>query len=181
MDALLIIDLQHAYLKDKTQYQIDPVIQRINQVAAKMRLRGDRIIFIQHDGDGITTAAPHTEGWKIYSELMVKPEDVIVRKTLNDAFANTELDALLKSMNIQQLVISGWATDFCVDASVQSAINNGYDCVVLSDCHTLADRPHLSAPQVIEHHNWLWANAITINSSIQVMSAAEYLPAYAQP
>jgi nicotinamidase-related amidase len=70
--------------------------------------------------------------------------------------------------------VAGWATDFCVDATVRSAVSNDYDVVVASDGHTLNDRPHLDAPSVIRHHNWIWSELIT-NRSIRVASTAELL------
>ena len=99
---------------------------------------------------------------------------MVVRKTLNDAFAETDLQATLQRLAADRVVIAGWATDFCVDTTVRSAVSRRYNVVVASDGHTLADRPHLDAPSVIQHHNWVWSNLIT-TTSIRVMSAGELL------
>jgi len=53
-------------------------------------------------------------------------------------------------------------------------VSHGHHVVVVSDAHTLSDRPHLDAPTVIRHHNWVWSNLIT-NRSIRAASAAELL------
>jgi len=58
-------------------------------------------------------------------------------------------------------MIAGWATDFCVDATVRSAVANHHNVVVVADGHTLSDRPHLDAVSGISHHNWIWSNLIT--------------------
>jgi hypothetical protein len=42
------------------------------------------------------------------------------------------------------------------------------------DGHTLSDRPHLDAPTVRHHHNWVWSNLISPRS-IQVLNTAELL------
>ena len=86
----------------------------------------------------------------------------------------TELQSTLEVLTPNQVLIAGWATDFCVDATVRSAVSNNYNVVVVSDGHTLSDRPHLDAPQAILYHNWVWTNLIT-NASIRVASAAELL------
>lgn len=101
-------------------------------------------------------------------------EDVVVEKTLNDPFAATGLQATLAEFNPERILIAGWATDFCVDATVRSAVSNNHNVVVVSDGHTLSDRPHLDAATVIRHHNWVWANLIT-NRSIRIASTAELL------
>ena len=59
-----------------------------------------------------------------------------------------------------ELVIVGCATDFCVDTTVRSAAARGYQVIVPSDGHTTRDRPHLSAQQVIAHHNYMWADLL---------------------
>jgi nicotinamidase-related amidase len=60
--------------------------------------------------------------------------------------------------------VTGWATDLCVDATVRSAISNHHHVVVVTDAHTLNDRPHLDAVSVIHHHNWVWSRLITPRS-----------------
>ena len=52
-----------------------------------------------------------------------------------------------------------------------------FDCSAMcsvSDAHTLGDRPHLAAPDVIRHHNWLWGGLLT-NRSIRVATTAELI------
>ena len=57
--------------------------------------------------------------------------------------------------------MTGWATDLCVDATVRSAVSNHHQVVVVTDAHTLSDRPHLDARSVIRHHHWVWSNLIS--------------------
>ena len=83
---------------------------------------------------------------------------------MNDPFAGTDLAARLKEIAPERIFITGWATDLCVDATVRSAVSNHYDVVVVTDGHTLNDRPHLDAASVIRHHNWVWSNLITQRS-----------------
>ena len=66
----------------------------------------------------------------------------------------------LRARAIDRLIITGWATDYCVDTTVRSALARGYPTVVPSDGHTAANRPHLPAEKIIEHHNAIWADFI---------------------
>ena len=88
------------------------------------------------------------------------PSDRVVRKTLNDAFFETSLHSDLTELRPKRLLVAGWATDLCVDASIRSAVALGFQVVVVVDCHTVSDRPHLAAEAVIEHHHWVWANLL---------------------
>jgi hypothetical protein len=51
--------------------------------------------------------------------------------------------------------------------------------VVVADGHTLSDRPHLKAPIITRHHNWVWSHLFT-NRSIRVATAAHLLDEDAQ-
>jgi len=93
---------------------------------------------------------------------------------LNDPFAATALYPTLQRLAPDRLLVAGWATDFCVDSTVRSAVSHDYHVVVAGDAHTLGDRPHLAAPDVIRHHNWLWSGLLT-NRSIRVATTAELL------
>jgi len=73
-----------------------------------------------------------------------------------------------------RVILVGWATDFCVDGTVRGAVSRGFNVVVASDCHTLDDRPHMRARDVIAHHNWVWKNLITQGSS-SIEKAAEIM------
>ena len=99
---------------------------------------------------------------------------MLCQKTLNDAFAGSDLQATLQRLGVDRMLIAGWATDFCVDTTLRSAVSRNYNVVAVSDAHTLADRPHLDAASVIGHHNWVWANLIT-PASIRVAATAELL------
>jgi nicotinamidase-related amidase len=62
------------------------------------------------------------------------------------------------TLGVDRLLVAGWATDLCVDATVRSAAALGFEVIAVADGHTVSDRPHLSADRVIDHHDWVWAD-----------------------
>lgn len=174
MDAMIVVDMQVGLLGGSPKHELHGVIGRINLLTAMVRARSGRIVWIRHCGDG--EFARGTPGWAFLPEMDRRPADVVIEKTLNDPFAGTDLQAMLTQINPERVLVAGWATDFCVDATVRSLVSNDFSVVVVSDGHTLADRPHLDAPAVIRHHNWVWANLIT-NRSVRIASTAELLEA----
>lgn len=164
MDALIVVDMQVGLLVGEPKHDLPGVIARINRLAANVRKRSGAVIFIQHCGAKGDDFEPETPGWALLPELHRDPADIAVRKALNDPFAGTELAARLQAIAPDRVLIAGWATDFCVDATVRSAVSNHYDVVVVTDAHTLNDRPHLDATSVIRHHHWVWSNLITPRS-----------------
>jgi nicotinamidase-related amidase len=176
MKAILVIDMQMGSFKPETpRFDADGVVQRINLLSNYFRQNGDKVIFIQHDGTKENVFLPGTSDWNILSTLIRHPNDIVVSKTVNDSFYNSELDAILKKHGIAELFITGCATDFCIDATVHSALSKDYNIVIVKDCHTTANRPHLSAEQVIQHHNWIWENMYSTNGKIKLVSSTELL------
>jgi nicotinamidase-related amidase len=161
MDALLVVDMQQGLLRGEPKHELDEVVARINRLGARVRRRGGRVIFIQHGGPPGDDFEPQTPGWALLRSIQRLPGDKVVHKTLNDAFFDTSLEASLTALSPDRVLITGFATDFCVDACVRSAAARGFNVVAVGDCHTLSDRPHLRAPLVIEHHHYIWKHLIT--------------------
>lgn len=160
MDVLLVIDMQEDLLRGEPKHDLARVIERINRLSGRVRGGGGQVMFVQHDGSGEDGFTPFSPGWAILSAMERDPQDRIVRKTLNDAFFATTLETDLRRLGAGRVIICGWATDFCVDASIRTAAALGFEVVVAADCHTLSARPHLGARAVIEHHHWIWTNLI---------------------
>jgi nicotinamidase-related amidase len=174
MDAMLVVDMQVGLLNGKPKHDLRGVMDRINRLAGKVREKSGRVILVQHCGRKGDDFEPQTPGWAFLPELLRDTGDVVVRKKLNDPFAGTDLQTRLTGMAPDRVLIAGWATDFCVDATVRSAVANHHNVVVVADGHTLSDRPHLDAISVIRHHNWIWSNLIT-QRSIKLADANELL------
>jgi nicotinamidase-related amidase len=172
MDAMVIVDMQNGLLAGPPKHDLEGVIVRINHLASMVRARSGSIIWIRHCG--ADEFAPGKPGWEFLAGLDHKRDDIVVEKTLNDAFAGTSLQSTLERIAPRRLLIAGWATDFCVDSTVRASVSHGYPVLVVSDAHTLADRPHLDAAAVIRHHNWVWSELIAPRS-IRVATAAELL------
>ena len=172
MDVLLVVDMQEAGLRGEPLHAISEVSTRINALASSVRASGGAVVFVQHTEPAGSPFEPGTRGWEITDALDRRSVDLRIQKSLNDAFAETELTEVLGDLKTERLIVTGQATDFCVDSTVRSAVSRRIPLVVASDGHTLRNRPHLAAGQVIQHHNWVWAN-LYAPGSIQVIPAAE--------
>ncbi len=169
--ALLIIDMQKgSFIPETPRHDTIGVINRINFLANKFRTSGNHVFYIQHDGTRDNEFIPNTEAWEILSELQVSKKDILISKYANDVFYNSNLKSQLDTHNIDELFISGCATDFCVEATIQSALAKDYNITVVKDAHTTGNKPHLSAVKVIEHYNWVWQNMIPTKGMIKVES-----------
>lgn len=159
MRALLIIDMQAGgFAGSPPRLDQEGTVRRINALAQAIRPHG-LVVFIQHT-DANEGYPRGSDAWQLLSTLDRGAGDELIEKTACDSFLETPLDELLRNRGVTQLVIVGCATDFCVDTTVRSAAAHGYQVTVPSDGHTTRDRPHLSAQQVIAHHNYMWADLL---------------------
>lgn len=173
-DALIIIDLQEGpFGGGPAKHDGEGLIARLNTLAASVRASGGTVVYVQHDGPPGSDHHPDDPGWRLLPTLDARASDAFVRKTSCDSFLDTPLDALLKARGATRLIITGWATDYCVDTTVRSALARGYPTTVPSDGHTAADRPHLTAEKIIEHHNAIWADFLAPAGPARVCPCAE--------
>ena len=173
-DALIIIDLQEGpFGGGPAKHDAAGLVRRLNALAGAVRTSGGTVIYVQHDGPPGCDHHPDHPGWQLIPALDVQPGDAFVRKTSCDSFLGTALEDVLTARGATRLIITGWATDYCVDTTVRSALARGYPTTVPSDGHTAANRPHLAAEKIIEHHNAIWADFIAPAGPARVCPCAE--------
>jgi nicotinamidase-related amidase len=73
-------------------------------------------------------------GHDIVDELRPMPGEPVVDKPGKGSFYATDLDTILRTRGIQQLIVCGVTTEVCVHTTVREANDRGYDCLVLEDC-----------------------------------------------
>lgn len=174
--ALLVIDMQVGLFTAATpRWDADGVVARINAVVKAVRHRGGTVVFIQHDGPAGDPFEPGQPGWALLPGLVRDAADMVVHKTACDAFYATDLARLLEARGVRQLIVTGCATDYCVDTTVRAALSRDFDVLVVADGHTTADRPHVSAESLIRHYNWLWPDLIHPTAHVRVMDAASVI------
>lgn len=157
------------------RFDAENVITRINRVSLHFRAQGKPVVFIQHDGTKENFLIHGSQDWEVLPDLIRDKRDKWIEKTANDAFYETGLNDYLKGNRISTLYITGCATDFCVNATLHSALVKDYHIVVVKDAHTTADRPTLKAEAVIGFHNWLWENLTPTRGRIVVKTTEDIL------
>lgn len=171
--ALLVIDVQRGLFDPEPRpFEADVVVQRINALAEKARAAGAPVVFIQHETP--TDELAHgSERWTLEPGLVVKPGDAHLRKTTPDSFLRTELGEMLAGWGTEEVVVCGYATDFCVDSTTRGAVSRGFPVTLAADAHTTHDKPYASAALIRTHHNAILGWTESFGPAITVVPAAD--------
>ena len=148
-NALLIIDMQQGLFRGPVSpCSADAVLANIRLLIANARHAQVPVFFARHVGPDDSPFSAQGPLTQLIPEL-----DVVFTKRHPSCFRDTELLRELNQRGIKQLVIAGMKTEFCVDTTCRAAPELGFRTILISDAHTTMDNAHLSATDIIAHHN----------------------------
>jgi len=159
--ALVLIEYQNDFTSEGGTLHgaVKPVMDSTNMlantkdVAAKVRAAGGTVVhapieFVE--GYGEISSEPYgilkgvvdsksfikgTWGAAIVDDLKPEKNDIVVEgKRGLDAFASTNLDFILRSRGITSIALGGFLTNCCVESTMRTAYERGYNVITLKDC-----------------------------------------------
>ena len=173
--AVLVIDVQSILFDPEPQpFESKVVLDKINEVTKWARNTAVPVIFIQHEQLN-SVIEFGCDGWKLQSMLVTQVDDYFVRKTTPDSFLNTNLQNLLTELGIDNVIICGYASEFCVDTTVRRAAGLGFSVTLISDAHTTHDKVHATGAQIRAHHNATLPNILSFGVKIGAIEVASLL------
>lgn len=159
--ALLLIEYQNDFTTEggalhngvKAVMDSTGMLAKTQQTAAKARAAGVTVMYAPitfAQGYNEITAHPYgilkgvvdgnafvrgSWGAAIVDSLTPQPTDIVVEgKRGLDTFASTNLDFILRSRGTKTLVVGGFLTNCCVESTVRTGYEKGFQMVALSDC-----------------------------------------------
>jgi ureidoacrylate peracid hydrolase len=165
--ALVVIDLQHAFLNDAIGFAAVPaardIVPAVNRLAAAVRETGGGVFWIKMTHDErcfsewsvayelptpeyrdkrIAALSEGTLGHELWPELDVRPEDEIVKKYRYSAFmpGTCDLPGRLRSRGFDTVLITGTVTNVCCESSARDANMTNFRTVMVSDGNAALSR-----------------------------------------
>jgi ureidoacrylate peracid hydrolase len=174
--ALLIIDMQNCFVDPKgTLYVtgIEKIITNVNKLASFCRSLSIKVVWVRQEvgnypndwipyfslfkvkhGDLMATE-PNSFGSKLHPSMENVDGDFEVVKNRFSPFApnspsSPPLDKLLRSQNIDTLIISGTTTDVCCETTARDAMQLDYKVILVSDATCArSERLHIASLDIV--------------------------------
>jgi len=144
-DAVIVVDMLRCFMEPGNPLyageKAREIIPNVQKLLERELARGSKIFFIcdNHDPDDLEFKMfpPHciagTPGAEVIPELAGYPGEIIPKKRYS-GFFNTDLEARLKELKPDTLIICGVLTDICVMHTAADARNRDYPVEVPVDC-----------------------------------------------
>lgn len=151
--ALLVVDVQTALVLEKP-FAVEEVISNIKSLLKICRENDVEIIYVRHNGEVDTELEPNTDGWSIYNEIKPIGNEKIINKNFNSAFRGTELKEYLDKKGIQELILTGMQTEYCIDATCKVAFEYGFKVIIPEMTNMTFNNEYMSAEFLYKYYNF---------------------------
>ena len=150
--ALIVVDVQNDFCPGGTLAvpHGDEVVGPLNKEIEEFLERGDPVYksrdwhpaktkhFADYGGTWPVHCVQNTSGAEFHPALKDDPRIKVISKGLGDkdcysAFDETDLASQLRQQNVEEVVVGGLATDYCVKNTVLDALKNGFKVKALHD------------------------------------------------
>ncbi len=154
---LLVVDVQTQLILWHP-YNESNVIRNIERLIGCCREKGIEVVYVRHDDGPGSKLECGTDGWQIFHEIAPQGEHVF-DKEYNSAFLHTGLKQYLDSRNINNIILVGMQTEYCIDATCKAAFEHGFSIIIPEQTNTTFDNQYMNAKTLYEfYHYQIWQN-----------------------
>jgi nicotinamidase-related amidase len=147
--ALVVIDVQESFRQRPLWEAVSnpSIVEQVNRLVDAARARGDLVVWVLHSEPGTGAAFDPACGHvRLIDGLHPREGEPVITKTSINAFTTTNLQQLLTTRSIRDLVLCGIRTEQCCETTARVASDLGYQVTFVTDATATCPIPHRDAP-----------------------------------
>jgi nicotinamidase-related amidase len=167
--ALLVVDMQNysalprrvldtnlALIEAFRAHELPVIFLRVGSLLpdARDQHARRRESWIRQPGDAEPPRVPRgSPGFEVCPELAPRPTELVIDKNATSAFTASALDLYLRNLGVQNLVVTGTATNHCVDNTARDAADRGFNVILVDDaCADGSEAGHCATTTIFPRH-----------------------------
>ena len=171
---LLVVDTQKGCFDEKL-YAFEKVRDNIKLLISVARENNVEVVYVQHDDGPGKDLDKSTDRYEIYEEFAPRSGERRFEKNVNSAFhPMTGLTEYLQSKGEKDIIAIGVSTDYCMDATIKSGFEHGFNMYVPAYTNSTYDNPYFDKETAYKYYNeFMWerryAKMITVEQAVGLL------------
>jgi nicotinamidase-related amidase len=164
--------MQNALIDDEL-YAFDTFMERTTRLIDAARKNNVEVIYVQHDAGEGSGFSVGDEAFEIADEVAPKEGEKVFVKTINSCFGNKDFKAYMEAQEDKRLMIIGLQTNYCIDATVKSAFERGFEVIIPEGTNSTFDNDYMTGETTVRYYNEdVWeeiVESVTMEEAIEMM------------
>ena len=175
---LLVVDTQKGCF-NKNLYLFETVKKNIKQLITTARENNVEVVYVQHDDGPGTDLDKSKENYEIYEEFAPREGEKRFEKNVNSAFhPMTGLTEYLQLKGEKDIIVIGVSTDYCMDATVKSGFEKGFNIIIPEYTNSTYDNPYFDKEAAYHYYNdFMWnkryAKVISFEQAVRLLQSKD--------
>ena len=175
---LLVVDTQKGCFNENL-YLFETIKKNIKQLITLARENNVEVVYVQHDDGPGTDLDKSADNYEIYEEFAPRDGEKRFEKNVNSAFhPMTGLTEYLQSKGEKDIIAIGVSTDYCMDATVKSGFEKGFNIIIPEYTNSTYDNPYFDKEAAYHYFNdFMWnkryAKVVSFEQAVQLLQSKD--------
>ena len=171
---LLVVDIQKGITDDEL-YAFDTFIDRAVKLIDTARKNNVEVIYIQHDDGPDSGFTVGDEDFEIADQVAPAEGEKIFIKKIYSSFSNKDFADYMDLQEDKRLMIIGLQTNYCIDGTVRSAFERGFDVIIPEGANSTFDNDYMTGETTYKYYNeeiWpgAYAECVSFDEALAMLS-----------
>lgn len=169
---LLVVDMQKGIV-DEDLYDYENFMDRTVRLIDAARKNDVEVIFVQHDAGEGTGLSVGDEDFELVGEVGRREVEKVFVKKINSCFGNRDFRDYMEKQSDKRLMIVGLQTNYCIDATVKSAFERGFDVIIPEGTNSTFDNDYMTGETTVRYYNDdVWeeiVDSVTLEEALEML------------